>query len=141
MPLTNLTGLCQDFDPKAKTRESVIGELWSLVGSIFSPKIRQQSVKFKAKKFWTSFPSVKFLKSDTLLYRAFDSDELSELEESKWGPTTETLCRLLDIEMTTTNSFAPPGVNDEAVERVRNYLETFDMWALFEWGWEEFLLN
>ena len=43
--------------------------------------------------------------------------------------------------MTTTNSFAPPGVNDEAVERVRNYLETFDMWALFEWGWEEFLLN
>ena len=51
MPLTNLTGLCQDFDPKAKTRESVIGELWSLVGSIFSPKIRQQSVKFKAKKF------------------------------------------------------------------------------------------
>ena len=101
MPLTNLTGLCQDFDPKAKTRESVIAEL------------------------------IKFLKSDTLLYRAFDSLDLAEMEEEKWGPVTEKLGQLLDIEMTTTNSFAPPGISDEHVARVQAYLETFDMWALF----------
>lgn len=100
MPLTNLLNLCQNYDTKIKTKESIIAEL------------------------------VKFFKCDTLLFRAFDSEALAEIEEEQWGPATERLCSVLGIEVNKSNSFMPPEVNDEAVTKVENYLQTFDMWAL-----------
>ena len=102
MPLTNLTGMCQDYDTRSKTKESIIAHL------------------------------IKYLKTDTILFRAFDSDALREMEEENWEEPRQRLCELLDLqdEIGITDSFAPPVVTDKAIARVEEYLQTFDMWSL-----------
>lgn len=100
MPLTNITNLCLDYDTKTKTKESLVGGLLA------------------------------YLKGDTLLYRAFDSDTLAEMEEEAWAPVCHRLCEVLAIEMKNSNSFAMPDIPEASLEKVEEYLMTFDMWAL-----------
>jgi len=73
---------------------------------------------------------IKYLSTDTLLFRAFDSDDLRDIEEAKWGPATDKLKEILNIELGITSSFAPPKIPDESFDQVRLYLETFSMWEL-----------
>ena len=77
MPLFSILNLCHDYDEKTKTKEGIIDEI------------------------------VRYLQTDTLLYRdpAFDRPELAEIQEEKWGPATEKLMSMLDIEVGTTRRF------------------------------------
>ena len=72
MPLFSILNLCHDYDPEMKNKTTIINEM------------------------------VRYLQTDTLLYRAFDSQDLAEIEENKWGPATDKLKNMLEIQLGTT---------------------------------------
>lgn len=100
MPLFSILNLCHDYDESLKNKDGIIDEI------------------------------VRYLQTDTLLYRAFDSQDLAEIEEEKWGPATKQLMDMLEIELGTTSTFSPPSVPQHSQDQVRLYLETFNMWEL-----------
>jgi len=100
MPLFSIMNLCHDYDPTMKNKEGIIEEI------------------------------IRYLRTDTLLYREFQNQDLADIQNEKWGPATKQLMDMLDIELGTTNTFSPPVVSQSAQDQVQLYLETFNMWDL-----------
>ena len=75
MPLFSIMNLCHDYDPTLKNKEGIIEEI------------------------------VRYLRTDTLLYREFQNQDLADIQNEKWGPATKQLMDMLDIELGTTGSW------------------------------------
>lgn len=71
-----------------------------------------------------------YVDSDTLTYRASGSQELSKLQEEKWGEVLKWAGGRFDVVWQTTSGVMPVEQSEVLHNAIKRYLESLDEWQL-----------